>query len=132
MNDISSMNLDFFFDFDVEENLAVAVEEASFVEFSLEIYSLTSLFEGQLYESLKALIRAVNIHAGSQEYVVVLTRIKCFKKDVKRKIFLRCDRDEKSFDVADKRCVHESSRLIECFFSMTIKLKKDEDSIIKK
>jgi hypothetical protein len=132
MNDISSMNLDPFFDFDAEENLAVAAEEASFAEFPPEIYSLTPSLEGQLYESLKALIRTVNIHAEPQEYAVVLTRTKCSKKGVKRKAFLRCDRGEKSFDVAGKRRVHESSRLIECLFSMTTKLKEDEDSIIKK
>lgn len=61
------MDLDTFFNYNAEEDLAVvaADEEAPFAEFPPEIYSLTAPLEGQLYQSLEALVRAINITINS-------------------------------------------------------------------
>ncbi len=53
---------------------------------------------------------------------MIIARFKCFKKRIKRKIFLRCDRDEKSLDSLSRQRRHTNTRLIQCSFSIVVKL----------
>ena len=45
---------------------------------------------------IHTLIRFINEHAGSHDYAVVIARTKVSKTEVKRKVWLRCDRGGKS------------------------------------
>jgi hypothetical protein len=87
---------------------------------------LSFSFENQRYDSLIELVEVVNFHVDSQDYIVVLARIKCLKKEIKRKTFLRCDRERKAVDLREKKRVHDFSRLINCSFSVTVRLEEFE------
>ena len=87
---------------------------------------LTSSIEGQTFPFLKELVRAVNEHAEPEGYAVVIARIKKFKLRVKRKTWLRCDREEKFATSSGETRRHFDSRLIECPFSLTVKREDDD------
>lgn len=89
---------------------------------SNQLYTLSSPSEGETFLNLEALLQFINLHAGPQGYAVVLARTKCSKKGVKRKAFVRCNRGGKSPGVHGERRIHESSRMIECPFSVVAKL----------
>jgi hypothetical protein len=89
------------------------------------IMQLISLFEESIFDILKDLIKFVNTHADSQNYAIVIARFKISKKSIKRKVFLRCDREEKSFDSLDRKRQHTDTRLIQCSFSIIAKLNLD-------
>ena len=54
--------------------------------------NLLSLFEEYLYSFIEAFVFAVNNHANSKKYVVVIVRTKINKKIFKRKIVTRASR----------------------------------------
>jgi hypothetical protein len=72
-----------------------------------------------MYLSLEILIIAVNNHAESQDYAVVKQRIKKnLKIDQVIKIYLRCDREEKSkLKFHEQKRKHSFTRLVKCSFS---------------
>jgi hypothetical protein len=86
---------------------------------------LISLFEESIFENLKNLIKFVNTHVDSQNYAIVIARFKISKKDIKRKIFLRCDREERFLDSLDRKRRNTNLRLIQCSFNIIAKLNLD-------
>jgi hypothetical protein len=86
---------------------------------------LISLLEESIFENLKDLIKFVNTHVDFQNYAIVITRFKISKKNIKRKIFLRCDREEKFLDSLNRKRRHTDTRLIQCSFSIIAKLNLD-------
>jgi hypothetical protein len=86
---------------------------------------LTSLLEESIFENLKDLIKFVNTHVDFQNYAIVIARFKISKKNIKRKIFLRCDREEKFLDSLSRKRRHTDTRLIQCSFSIIAKLNLD-------
>jgi hypothetical protein len=77
------------------------------------IMILTFLINDQTFSTLKELIRSVNEHAELEDYTVVIFRIKKFKLRVRRKTWIKCDREEKSDESKERERRHFSSRLIE-------------------
>ncbi len=71
-----------------------------------------------MYFSLEALILTVNQHVESEDYAVVKQRFKkSFKTNQIVKIYLRCDREEKSNDKShEQKRKHSSTRLVNCLF----------------
>ena len=92
--------------------------------------SLQSSKNEQTFESLNDLILRVNEHAASQDYVVVLLRIKKSKLNVIKKIWLICDRERKSRKLSDRIRRHITSRHIECSFFLIDK-REDEHWSLK-
>ena len=88
---------------------------------SFNIMLLNSLLEDKLYFSLESFVIVVKQHADSQRYAVIVVRIKVFKIEVKRKAWLRCDRENKHRDSENQQCIHESSRLIDFSFNVVVK-----------
>jgi hypothetical protein len=86
---------------------------------------LLSSSEESIFENLKDLIKFVNTHVDSQNYAMIIARFKISKKDIKRKIFLRCDREEKFLSSLDRKRRHTNTRLIQCSFSIIAKLNLD-------
>jgi hypothetical protein len=58
---------------------------------------------------------------------VMLLRIKKFKLDVKRKVWIICDRDDRLRNARDEKRRHIISRCIKCFFSLIAKRMNDND-----
>ncbi len=106
-------------------NLVVSFDVNVVVVVVVFTMQLISLFEESIFENLKDLIRFVNTHADFQNYAIVIARFKISKKDIKHKIFLRCDREEKSLDSLDRKRRHTNTRLIQCLFSIIAKLNLD-------
>jgi hypothetical protein len=71
-----------------------------------------------MYLSLEALILTINQHVESEDYAVVKQRFKkSLKTDQVVKIYLRCDREEKSNDkLHEQKRKHSFTRLVNCFF----------------
>jgi hypothetical protein len=68
---------------------------------------------------------AVNEFVEDQEYVVVKKRTKNSKKDVLKKVVLRCDRDENSKSQEfGKR--ETSTRACECLFEAVVTFNSDD------
>ncbi len=81
--------------------------------------NLRSSFIDAMYLSLEELILTINHHVECEDYAVVKQR---FKKSLKTnlivKIYLRCDREEKSNEKShEKKRKHSFTRLVNCFFS---------------
>jgi hypothetical protein len=89
--------------------------------------SLLSSADEQIFESLKNLMLRVNEHAVSKDYAVILLRTKKFKLEVKRKVWIICDRDERLRESRKEERRHITSRCIECLFSLTAKRMNDSD-----
>ncbi len=89
------------------------------------IMQLISFFEESIFESLKNLIKFVNTHADSQNYAIVIARFKISKIDIKRKVFLRCDREEKFLNSLDRKRQHTDTWLIQCSYNIIAKLNLD-------
>ena len=66
--------------------------------------------EGHPYPSLDNLIRSINEHADSHDYTVIIARTKVSKTEVKRKIWLRCDRGGKHREPEGQRRGLDRSR----------------------
>ncbi len=83
------------------------------------IMNLRSSLTDAMYFSLEALILTVNTHVESQDYAVVKQRIKKnLKIDQMIKIYLRCDREEKSkLKSHEQKRKHSFTRLMKCSFS---------------
>lgn len=96
------------------------------------IMSFTSFVESAIFSNLKNLIRSVNKHADLEEYVVVITRIKKSKLKIKRKVWLKCNHEEKTRRLTNETRRHCDSRLIDCFFNLTIKRDDDTESWVLK
>ncbi len=81
--------------------------------------NLRSSLTDAMYLSLEALILTVNTHVGSQDDAVVKQRIKKnLKIDQVIKIYLRCDREEKSkLKSHEQKRKHSFIRLVKCSFS---------------
>jgi hypothetical protein len=86
---------------------------------------LRSLENDQIFESLKDLILRVNEHADVEDYAVMLFRIKKSKLRVRRKTWIKCDREDKSKKSKNQKRRHISSRLIEFSFLLTAKLENE-------
>ena len=81
--------------------------------------------ERETYNSLDALMRHVNAHAGSHGYAVVKKRSKRRRKDNEVcKVFLCCDRSRKDKPAlsTESRKRNTSSRRIECPFDVVAKM----------
>ncbi len=91
------------------------------------IMNLVFFEDDQTFVNLEELILRVNEHAKSQEYVVVLLRIKKSKLEVKRKAWLICDRDRKFDDLEDQHRRHTESKRVECSFFLIEKRLDDND-----
>jgi hypothetical protein len=87
------------------------------------IMNLRSSLIDAMYLSLEELILTVNHHVESEDYAVVKQR---FKKSLKTnqvvKIYLRCDREDKSNDKShEQKRKHSATRLVNClFFCLTL------------
>jgi len=95
-----------------------------------DLMSLASSFVSrQIYDDVKLLIEGLNQHAESERYAVVTARIKKFKKDVDRIIYIRCDREGKAkLNSANfERRLHSDTRLMKCSFSVVDKRNKKSD-----
>ncbi len=90
--------------------------------------SLLSSSNEQIFESLKNLMLRVNEHAVSKDYAVMLLRTKKFKLEVKRKVWIICDRDERLREARDEKRRHTINRCIECLFFLTTKRLNDSES----
>ena len=77
---------------------------------------LRPLADGQFFESLKNFIFRINEHAALKGYAVIVGRSKKSKLDVKRKIWLICDREKKMRPQRDKGQKHITNRCIDCPF----------------
>jgi hypothetical protein len=71
-----------------------------------------------MYLSLEEFILTVNHHVESEDYAVVKQQFKkSLKIDQIVKIYLRCDRDEKSNHKShEQKRKHSATRLVNCFF----------------
>ena len=87
--------------------------------------ALAFFIEREVYTSLESLITAVNMHAGGEDYAVIVARIKFNKKRDKKKIWINCDRRKKSKNIRDEKYIHESIKLLNCFFKITAKKFED-------
>ena len=83
--------------------------------------NLLSSLEDSLYSFIEALVLAVNNHADSKKYAIVIARSKINKKSLKRKIWLRCDREDKLRESKDMKRVHEITKLQKCSFKAIAK-----------
>ena len=85
--------------------------------------ALTTFFdENKIFDQLQDFIAFINTHAESQRYAVVTVRSKCSKKRIKRKIILRCDREEKSAGPFDRKREHTNIRMTQYSFNIIAKL----------
>jgi hypothetical protein len=77
------------------------------------------------FVTLDELVSAVNEFADDQEYAVVKKRIKNSKKEVLRKVVLRCDKDENLKPQGfEKR--ETSIRACECSFEAVTTLESED------
>ena len=96
---------------------------SSFVVSEFAVSEMKFFFdEKKTFENLKDLIKSVNTFADSEGYAVVTARFKLSKKDVKRKIHLKCDRGKKSLNPQNKKRQHTNTRLTQCSFIIIAKL----------
>lgn len=95
---------------------------SSSVASAREVITLKTSFENKTFENLKNFIFFVNEHAGSQEYAVVIVCSKLSKKKIKRKMYLRCDREEKSAKFFNKKRQHINICMTQYPFSIIAKL----------
>ncbi len=70
----------------------------------------------ELCVSDEKLIAAVNTWAEAHDYALIVSRSNKNKREIKNKIWLRCDKNGKPGDTAEQTRLHAGSRLIECFF----------------
>ncbi len=70
----------------------------------------------ELCVSDEKLIVVVNTWAETHDYTLIVSRLNKNKREIKNKIWLRCDRNDKSDDTVEQTRLHVDSRLIECFF----------------
>ncbi len=103
-------------------NLVVVFFNVVVVVFTMQLLSSS---EESIFENLKNLIKFLNTHADFQNYAMIIARFKISKKDIKRKIFLRCDREEKFLSSLDRKRRHTNTRLIQCSFNIIAKLNLD-------
>jgi hypothetical protein len=83
---------------------------------------IASFSEESFLSSLKAFIAFINNHIDFENYAIVIARVKCSKKNIKNKIILRCDCENKFFDFLNKKRRQLNTRLIQCSFFIVIKL----------
>ena len=83
--------------------------------------NLLSSLENSLYLFIEAFVLAVNNHVDSKKYAIVIARSKINKKDFKRKIWLRCDRENKLRESRNMKRVHEIIKLQKCSFKAIAK-----------
>jgi hypothetical protein len=88
---------------------------------------LSSSSEDHIFDDLNDLLRFINEHAESEDYAMILKRIKKFKLDVKSKVWIICDRRRKSHECTRQNRRHDDNKHIEYFFSIIVKL-VDENS----
>ncbi len=88
---------------------------------------LSSSSEDRIFDELDDLLRFINEHAKSEDYAIVLKRIKKFKLDIKFKVWIICDRKRKSHECTKQNRCHDDNKHIKCFFSIIVKL-VDENS----
>jgi hypothetical protein len=91
------------------------------------VISLISSEEKQSFETLKDLILRVNEHVESRDYAVVLSRIKKFKLQVTRKVWLICDRESKIRESQDQKRHHINSKVVKCSFFLIVKRDNESD-----
>ncbi len=93
------------------------------------IMNLKSSLIDTMYFSLEELILTMNHHVESEDYAIVKQRFKkSLKTDRVVKIYLRCDREEKSNDKShEKKRKHSFTRLVNCFFFCFVLNKADVD-----
>jgi hypothetical protein len=111
-----------FIDLVMTFNLVVVFFNVVVVVFTMQLLSSS---EESIFENLKNFIKFVNTHVDSQNYAMIIARFKISKKDIKRKIFLRCDREEKFLSSLDRKRRHTDTRLIQCSFNIIAKLNLD-------
>jgi hypothetical protein len=83
---------------------------------------LSSSSEDRFFDELNDLLRFINEHARSEDYAIVLKRIKKSKLSVKCKVWIICDRERKSHECTNQNRRHDDSKHIECLFSIIVKL----------
>ncbi len=89
--------------------------------------SLLSSSNEQSFESLKNLIQRVNEHVVFEDYAVMLLRIKKFKLEMKRKVWIICDRNDRLRNAKDEERRHIINRCIKCSFFLVTKRMHDDD-----
>jgi biopolymer transport protein ExbB/TolQ len=77
------------------------------------------------FVTLNELVSAVNEFADDQEYAIVKKRIKNSKKEVLRKVVLRCDKDE-NFKSQEFEKRKTSTRACECSFEVVTTLESED------
>ncbi len=86
----------------------------------------SSLIKGEGHVSKNLLTKALNKHAGPEEYAVLTTRFKKLKKNqnIKNKVYIRCDREEKPDlnDKSFKKRLHYFFKRNDYSFNAVIKL----------
>ncbi len=88
---------------------------------------LLSLNFSHTFFSLNELVAAVNEFVDDQKYAVVKKRIKNSKKDVLRKVVLRCDKDE-NFKSQKFEKRKTSTRACECSFEVIATLESESEN----
>jgi hypothetical protein len=83
---------------------------------------------GELYVSHEQLIVVVNTWAGAHDYALNIKRSSKNKREIKDKIWLKCDRGDKSTSPVEQKRLHVDLRLIECSFKAIAKWSLDEAS----
>lgn len=110
-----------------ETSCILCIESVSVVDsYRFDIMSLRSSEDEQSFESLEDLLLRINEHVDLEDYVVVLLRIKKSKLRVKRKAWIKCDREEKIRESQNQDKRHNSNRLIDCSFFLIAKRENEE------
>ncbi len=78
--------------------------------------------EDRIFDDLNDLLRFINEHARSEDYAIILKRIKKSKLSVKCKAWIICDRERKSHECTRQNRRHDDNKHIKCSFSIVVKL----------
>ena len=82
----------------------------------------------ELYVNHEKLFVVVNTWAEAHAYALNIKRSSKNKREIKDKIWLKCDEDDKNSSSVEQKRLHVDSRLIECSFKAIAKWSLDETS----
>ena len=82
----------------------------------------------ELYVNHEKLFVVANTWAEAHAYALNIKRSSKNKREIKDKIWLKCDEDDKNSSSVEQKRLHVDSRLIECSFKAIAKWSLDETS----
>ncbi len=86
--------------------------------------ALSSMSE--LYVSHEKLIIIINTWAKAHDYTLNIKRLSKNKWEIKNKIWLKCDKDDKCMSSVKQKRLHVDLRLMKCLFKAIAKWLLDE------